>query len=102
MIYSLLIFGCAYKSETKLERITHENSPTNSLQGQYIVDLKTCALALDSCLNKCNKDYPYAYLENSNRDNCRDSCTDRVKNSDSCYMYYRSSRNNVFRASTTK
>lgn len=102
MICNLLILACTSKSETKLKRITRENIPTISSQSNYVTDLKTCALSLDSCLNQCNQVYPYSYLENSDRNNCRDACTDRIQNSDNCYMYYRSSRRNVFRASTTK
>ncbi|XMT37628.1 hypothetical protein LIBRA_18620 (plasmid) [Leptospira interrogans] len=57
---------------------------------------------MDTCIKKCNEQYPYSYLENSNRENCNDRCVDQTINKEGCYMYYRSSRSNVFRAHTTK
>lgn len=57
---------------------------------------------MDTCIKKCNELYPYSYFENSNREKCKDRCIDQAINSDGCYMYYRSSRSNVFRAHTAK
>lgn len=98
----IILFSCAHKLETKTEKTTDERVSTSASQIQYTYDLKKCSLQLDSCLNQCNENHPYTYLENSNRVNCRDSCIERIRNSDNCHMYYRSSRDNVFRASTTK
>ncbi len=54
--------------------------------------LKECAIKMDTCIKKCNELYLYSYFENSNREKCKD----QTINSDGCYMYYRSSRSNVF------
>ncbi len=74
-------------------------SGSQELETNY---LKECAMKMDLCLKGCNEKNPYSYLENSNRENCRDRCIDKILSMDGCYMYYRSSRNHVFRAYTTR
>lgn len=93
---------CFSDSQEKIIRNKYEQFLPNENQKVETNYLKECAMKMDLCLKGCNEKNPYSYLENSNRENCRDRCIDKILNTDGCYMYYRSSRNHVFRAYTTR
>ncbi len=98
----LVQITCIPNVQEKAERNKTEIYSSKNYQTIEINFLKECSLKMDTCIKKCNEQYPYSYLENSNRENCNDRCVDQTINKEGCYMYYRSSRSNVFRAHTTK